>query len=62
MFYQRRDGLARQIAIWSEGNIERALTRLDRAMLDSRLHRAIEDEIIGQALQLIAYMAAAARR
>ena len=62
VFYQRRDAMVRQITIWSEASIERALARLDQAMLDSRLNRGIEDEIIGQALQMVAYIAASARR
>ena len=47
----------RQIGSWSPGAIENALTRLDRALLESRLHRTIEDEVVGQALQSVAAMA-----
>jgi hypothetical protein len=54
--------VARQIGSWSEAGIERALARLDQAMLYSRLHRGIEDEIVGQALQFVAHVAAGARR
>ena len=41
---------------------ETALTRLDTALLESRLHAAIADDVVGQALQSVAYMAAATAR
>jgi DNA polymerase-3 subunit delta len=61
IFYQRQTGMARQIGAWSEASIERALARLDQAMLDSRLHRGIEDKIVGQALQFVAHAAGSRR-
>ena len=62
VFFQRRPAVVRQIGLWAQAAIESALTRLDRALLESRLHRAIENEVVGQALQSIAYMAAGSRR
>ncbi len=48
--------------MWSAAAIDAALTRLDAALFDSRRHGAIADEVVGHALQAIAYTAAAARR
>jgi DNA polymerase-3 subunit delta len=62
VFYQRRRSVARQISLWSAANIERALARLDRAMIDSRLNRGIENEVVGQALCIVAASAAANAR
>ncbi len=61
LFYQRRDAVTRQLAAWSPNALDNALTRLDRALYDSRLHRGIEDEVIGQALQAVAALARAGR-
>jgi DNA polymerase-3 subunit delta len=57
--FSRQASVAKQISAWSAGRIERALTILDQAMLDSRLHGALADEIIGQAMQMVASFAAA---
>ena len=54
--------VTREIALWSSAAIDTALTRLDPALLDSRLHGAIADEVVAQALQSIAYIAAGPRR
>jgi DNA polymerase-3 subunit delta len=62
VFYARQSSVTRQIERWSAARIERALTGLDQAMLDSRLHGNLSDEVIGQALQLVATLAASARR
>ncbi len=62
IFFRRRDPVTRQIGLWSRNAIASALARLDQALLESRLHRTIESEVVGQALQSVAYMAAAARR
>jgi DNA polymerase-3 subunit delta len=62
IFFSRQSAVARQIAAWSPSRIERALTTLDQAMLDSRLHGALSDEVIGQAMQLVATLAAGGRR
>ena len=62
VFFQRRNAVMRQIALWSSAAIDAALTRLDQALLDSRLHRSIEDEIVSHALQSVAFMAAGGAR
>lgn len=62
IFFKRYDDVARQIAAWSPSRIERALAALDQAMIDSRLHGAIADEVIAQAMQFVASIAAGARR
>jgi DNA polymerase-3 subunit delta len=62
VFFQRRAAIVRQLALWTVAAAENALTRLDSALYDSRLHRGIEDEIVAQALQSVAFMAAGARR
>ena len=62
VFFQRRAAVTRALTLWSGAAIDAALTRLDRALLDSRLHGAIADEVVAQALQSIAYMAAGGRR
>ncbi len=62
VFFQRRTAVTREITLWSSAAIDGALTRLDSALLDSRIHGAIADEVVGQALQAIAYMAAGPRR
>jgi DNA polymerase-3 subunit delta len=61
-FFSRRDLVTRQIGAWSPGAIDNALTRLDRALYESRLHRTIENEVVGQALQSVAAMAPRGRR
>ncbi len=62
IFFQRRATVTRAIALWSSAAIDAALTRLDSALLDSRLHGAIADEVVAQALQAIAYTAAGSAR
>lgn len=57
--YSRQSAVTRQIAAWSPARLARALAMLDRAMLDSRLNGSLADEIIGQAMQLIAALAPA---
>ena len=61
VFFQRRDAVLSQLNNWSAPAIDAALTRLDRALLDSRIHGAIADEVAAQALQSVAYMAAGRR-
>ncbi len=60
--FSRQPAVARQIDRWTPGRIDRALTMLDRAMLDSRLNGNLSDEVIAQSLQLIATLAPSARR
>ncbi len=62
IFFQRRNAVIRQLTLWSAAAIDSALTRLDAALFDSRLHGAIADEVVAQALQSIAYIAAGGRR
>jgi len=62
IFFQRQPAVARQIPLWSRPRIERAFAILDRAMIDSRLHGAIADDVIGEAFHLVAAIAAIARR
>ena len=62
VFYARQTSVTRQIERWSAARVERALAGLDQAMLDSRLHGNLSDEVIGQALQLVATLAASGRR
>jgi DNA polymerase-3 subunit delta len=52
--FSRQPAVARQIERWTASRIERALNLLDEAMLNSRLHGTLADEIIGQTLQLVA--------
>jgi DNA polymerase-3 subunit delta len=62
IFFRRRPTVTRQISLWSGARIERALDHLDRSMIDSRLNRPIADEVVGQTLQMVAAVAASARR
>ena len=62
VFFQRRNTVLSQLSNWSVPAIDAALTRLDRALLDSRIHGAIADEVAAQALQSVAAIAARARR
>ena len=61
VFFQRRPAVIRQLDAWRLPMIERAMAGLDRAMVDSRLRNAIDDEVVGQALLMVAAMAAARR-
>ena len=58
VFFQRRNAVIRQLTIWNAAALDAALTRLDAALFDSRRHGAIADEVVGHALQALAYMAA----
>jgi DNA polymerase III subunit delta len=62
IFFSRQASVTRQIGTWSTARIERALNGLDQAMVDSRLHGALSDDVIGQAMQFVATLAASARR
>lgn len=62
LFFSRQSAVARQIAAWAPSRITRALSLLDQAVLDSRLNGALADEVIGQAMQLIAAIAPTPRR
>jgi DNA polymerase III subunit delta len=61
IFFKRRAGVERAIALWPTARIERALATLDQAMLDSRIRGAISDEVVGQALMMIGTLAARGR-
>lgn len=54
--FSRQPTVAKQIERWSPARIERALTMLDAAMVDSRLNGNLSDEIVGETLHLIATM------
>ena len=54
--------VARQLAMWSRGRIERALGILNRAIVDSRLKASLAPEIVGQAMLANAAIGAASRR
>jgi DNA polymerase-3 subunit delta len=62
VFFQRRTAIMRQLSGWSAPAIDAALARLDQALLDSRIHGAIADDVVAQALQSVAYMAAGGNR
>jgi DNA polymerase-3 subunit delta len=62
IFFARQASVTRQVSSWAPARIERALALLDQAMLDSRLHGTLSDEIVGQALELVATLAASANR
>ena len=62
IFFARQAAVTKQIDSWSPARIERALALLDQAMVDSRLHGALSDDVIGQAMQLVATLAASAKR
>jgi len=62
IFFKRQPKVERQIALWPRLRIERALTHLNDAVAESRLRSAISDEVIGQALTLVATVAASLRR
>lgn len=60
--FSRQTAVARQIAAWPPARIARALAILDQAMLDSRLHGALADDVIGQAMQMVTALASGSRR
>jgi DNA polymerase-3 subunit delta len=62
IFFSRQRSVAQQIARWSPARIERALTMLDQAMLASRLHGNMSDDVIGQTMQLVATLGVGSRR
>jgi DNA polymerase-3 subunit delta len=56
--FSRQGAVAKQIERWPRARITRALAMLDDAMLDSRLHGSLADEVIAQSLQLVAALGA----
>lgn len=62
IFFKRQPMVERQIALWPGPRIERALAHLNDAVAESRLRSAISDEVIGQALTLVASVAASLKR
>jgi DNA polymerase-3 subunit delta len=58
VFWKRRDALVRQLQIWPLARIERALTLLDRTIIDSRLKGNIANEVVGQGMLMVAALAA----
>ena len=57
IFYKRKAAVARQIALWPLNRIERALGILNLAVRDSRLKSAISDDVVGQAMLMVAALA-----
>lgn len=62
IFFRRQPAVEHQIALWPRPRIERALAHLDQAVIESRFRSAIADAVIGQALTLVATVAASLRR
>jgi len=62
IFFRRQPAVERQIALWPRERIERALAHLDEAVIESRFRSAITDAVVGQALTLVATVAASLRR
>jgi len=59
--FSRQPAVARQIERWSPARIARALAALDQALLDSRVHGNLSDDVVGQALQLVTTLVAKSR-
>jgi len=55
--FSRQPAAVRQIERWPTARIARALATLDQALLDSRIHGNLSDEVVGQALQLVTTLA-----
>jgi DNA polymerase-3 subunit delta len=62
VFFQRKQKVERQIERWPLARIERVLGHLEQAMVDSRLRGSITDEVVGEALTMVASVAAGLRR
>jgi len=62
IFFKRQPQVERQIMLWPRVRIERALFHLEDAIAESRLRSAITDEVIGQALLLVASVGASLKR
>jgi DNA polymerase-3 subunit delta len=62
VFFRRQPIVERQIGAWPRPRIERALAHLNEAIVDSRFNGAIADQVAGQALTLVATVAASLRR
>lgn len=58
IFFRRQPAVERQIALWPRERIERTLSHLDEAMIESRFRSTITDAVVGQALTLVATVAA----
>jgi DNA polymerase-3 subunit delta len=62
IFFRRQPAIERQIAMWPRQRIERALSHLDEAIIESRFRSAISDDVVGQALTLVATVAASLKK
>ncbi len=62
IFFQRQQGVERQITLWPLARIERAIALLDTSIAEGRLRGSLADEVVGQALTLIGAVAAGLRR
>ena len=56
--FSRRDSLQKSLSIWNAEMVERALARLDRAVLDCRANAALSSSLAGTALLALAVEAA----
>jgi DNA polymerase-3 subunit delta len=55
--FARQTAVARQVERWAPARIERALSMLDAAVLDSRRNGNLADAIVGETLHLVAALA-----
>ncbi len=62
IFPSRRAIIERQLRLWSRAALDNALTGINQAMIDSRLHPANAAAVIARALLVIAARAARAGR
>lgn len=53
-FASRRASLERQLRSWRTDRVARALTRIEQAMIESRLHSGLSDALIGRLLLALA--------
>ena len=56
--FQRKRALERQLRLWTTPSLERALTRLESGLLNSRLNYSLAAEILSEALLAITREAA----
>ncbi|SDR26655.1 DNA polymerase III subunit delta [Pseudovibrio sp. Tun.PSC04-5.I4] len=62
IFWKRRSKIVRQVEIWNEDYLERALTRLNDAVRESRFNASLSAAIVSHTLLAIAQVAKAANR
>jgi DNA polymerase-3 subunit delta len=54
IFWKRKDAVARQLSLWPQARIDRALARLDAALLATRRTPSLQEAIVSEALLSIA--------